>query len=94
MWSSKTKPRSISHKLWLSHGANIVWRDATYASLSAIACNITGTTWNGPRFFGLRGGGKCPQVIENEPVESRAGIAAVDQLRRSSVSPPRTKVRR
>jgi len=30
-----------------------VWRDATYASLSAIACNITGTAWNGPRFFGL-----------------------------------------
>jgi hypothetical protein len=71
-----------------------VWRDETYASLSAIACNITGTTWNGPRFFGLRGGGKCPQVIENEPVESRAGIAAVEQLRRSSVSPPRTNVRR
>ena len=26
-----------------------VWRDATYASLSAIACNIPGTAWNGPR---------------------------------------------
>nr|WP_166179441.1 DUF2924 domain-containing protein [Altererythrobacter segetis] len=27
---------------------------ATYASLSAIARAITGTRWNGPRFFGLR----------------------------------------
>ena len=26
----------------------------TYASLSEIACYITGTRWNGPRFFGLR----------------------------------------
>jgi len=26
----------------------------THASLSEIACDITGTRWNGPRFFGLR----------------------------------------
>ena len=26
----------------------------TFASLSEIACEITGTNWNGPRFFGLR----------------------------------------
>ena len=31
-----------------------VWREATYASLSIIARAITGTAWNGPRFFGLR----------------------------------------
>ena len=31
-----------------------VWRENTYASLSTIARAITGTTWNGPRFFGLR----------------------------------------
>jgi Protein of unknown function (DUF2924) len=30
-----------------------VWREATYASLSMIARAITGTTWSGPRFFGL-----------------------------------------
>jgi hypothetical protein len=28
----------------------------TFDSLSRIAFAITGTTWNGPRFFGLRGG--------------------------------------
>ena len=31
-----------------------VWREATYASLSTVARAITGTNWNGPRFFGLR----------------------------------------
>jgi len=31
------------------------WQGKTYASLSAIAQTITGTAWNGPRFFGLRG---------------------------------------
>jgi hypothetical protein len=31
-----------------------IWRETTYASLSTIARAITGTAWNGPRFFGLR----------------------------------------
>ncbi len=31
-----------------------IWRDTTYSSLSTIARAITGTAWNGPRFFGLR----------------------------------------
>jgi hypothetical protein len=31
-----------------------VWRERSYASLSTIARAITGTAWNGPRFFGLR----------------------------------------
>jgi hypothetical protein len=30
------------------------WNGKTYDSLSKIACAITGTKWNGPRFFGLR----------------------------------------
>jgi hypothetical protein len=30
------------------------WQEKTYPSLSAIAKIITGTNWNGPRFFGLR----------------------------------------
>lgn len=30
------------------------WNGKTYPSLSAIALAITGTRWNGPRFFGLR----------------------------------------
>jgi hypothetical protein len=31
-----------------------VWQEQTYPSLSTIARAITGTSWNGPRFFGLR----------------------------------------
>ncbi len=30
------------------------WQGRTYSSLSEIAKAITGTKWNGPRFFGLR----------------------------------------
>ena len=31
-----------------------LWQEKTYSSLSTIAQLITGTKWNGPRFFGLR----------------------------------------
>jgi Protein of unknown function (DUF2924) len=38
----------------------VVWREETYASLSTIARLVTGTNWNGPKFFGLRiGSGKA-----------------------------------
>jgi len=37
-------------------GEEFRWKDTTYSSLSAAAKAITGTTWNGPRFFGLRKG--------------------------------------
>lgn len=33
-----------------------VYDGERFASLSPIALHITGTRWNGPRFFGLRGG--------------------------------------
>jgi hypothetical protein len=31
-----------------------IWNGTTYRSLSSIAHAITGTKWNGPRFFGMR----------------------------------------
>lgn len=31
----------------------LVWRGATYRTLSAVAVAITGTKWSGPKFFGL-----------------------------------------
>jgi hypothetical protein len=31
-----------------------VWEGASYSSLSAIARAITGTVWNGPRFFAIK----------------------------------------
>src|SRR3989440_10752211 len=33
----------------------VAWKGQTYDSLSKVAFAITGTNWNGPRFFGLRG---------------------------------------
>ena len=35
------------------------WRGATWRSLSAIAREITGAHWSGPRFFGLIGKGRA-----------------------------------
>ena len=31
-----------------------IWNGGNHSSLSAIARAVTGTKWNGPRFFGLR----------------------------------------
>ncbi len=40
-----------------------LWNGRTYRSLSGIARAITGTTWNGPRFFGMREvNGKAPEA--------------------------------
>jgi Protein of unknown function (DUF2924) len=36
------------------------WNGNTYGSLSMIAKAITGTSWNGHRFFGLRSGRRSP----------------------------------
>jgi len=35
------------------------WNGVTYRSLSEVAFAITGTRWNGPRFFGLKTSGKA-----------------------------------
>jgi len=43
------------------------WRDKTYPSLSAIAMAITGTSWNGPRFFGLRAGKGDAELSPDQP---------------------------
>jgi Protein of unknown function (DUF2924) len=43
------------------------WNGAIYPSLSSIARAITGTAWNGPRFFGLRA--KANKGEKNEPVQ-------------------------
>ena len=33
--------------------SGMVWEGRTYRSLSAIAREVTGTPWSGPRFFGI-----------------------------------------
>jgi hypothetical protein len=42
-----------SHRVMVLAGG-FVWNGQTYDSLTKIAFAITGTRWNGPRFFGLR----------------------------------------
>jgi Protein of unknown function (DUF2924) len=41
------------HTVTVTHDG-FVWQDRTYPSLSAVVRTITGTSWNGRRFFGLR----------------------------------------
>jgi Protein of unknown function (DUF2924) len=41
------------HRVMVLDGG-FAWQGRTYSSLSEIAKAITGTKWNGPRFFGLR----------------------------------------
>jgi Protein of unknown function (DUF2924) len=41
------------------------WNGQTYDSLSKVAFAITGTKWNGPRFFGLRD--REDRVMEAQP---------------------------
>lgn len=43
-------------------GDGFVWNGTTYPSLTKIAFAITGTRWNGPRFFGLREAGTGAQT--------------------------------
>ena len=56
----RIKPGSILVREWSGelHRVTVLeigfaWNGATYRSLSEVARAITGTRWNGPRFFGL-----------------------------------------
>jgi hypothetical protein len=40
--------------------SGFAWNGVTYESLSKVARAITGTNWNGPRFFGLRDRARAP----------------------------------
>jgi hypothetical protein len=54
-------PGTILTREWNGHIHRVMavqdgfaWEGNTYDSLSKVALSITGTKWNGPRFFGLR----------------------------------------
>lgn len=63
-----------------------VWREATYSSLSTIARAITGTTWNGPRFFGLR---LTPAKNEGKAAQPTAAGTSCAARRRAPGNPDR-----
>ena len=57
------------------------WREKTYASLSTIARAITGTSWNGPRFFGLRGASSADLVEPAAPAEPKPHFSTRTSVR-------------
>jgi hypothetical protein len=59
-----------------------LWRDMTYSSLSIIAQAITGTKWNGPRFFGLR--------VRSQPTNADA---VIDSQKQKPAKPNSSSVR-
>jgi len=52
------------------------WRGKTYRSLSQIARAMTGTSWNGHRFFGLRPSREDPPKKSRRPVAGAPSDAA------------------
>lgn len=50
--------------------AGFVWRGVTYPSLSAIARAVTGTAWNGHRFFSLREAETNLTQVTSAPVDA------------------------
>jgi hypothetical protein len=62
-----------------------LWRETTYPSLSTIARVITGTAWNGHRFFGLRPGRNRREDIRPSHAERGPGTADA-ALRRAASS--------
>jgi hypothetical protein len=83
----RIKPGSVLVREWkgLSHRVMVLadgfaYDGDTYSNLSEIAGRITGTRWNGPRFFGLR------SKIEEGGKTTKAGHpSAADRV---SIAPP------
>ena len=63
-----------------------IWREKSYGSLSTIARQITGTNWNGPRFFGLRMPGRREHEFDAKPVAPTPDIKPKVRHRRSRIS--------
>ncbi|MGJ0531855.1 DUF2924 domain-containing protein [Methylocystis sp.] len=65
------------------------WEGRIYPSLSTIALKITGTNWNGPRFFGLRGDEESARSADvDETIQSRA-LPTSSSIRPSRNTPAR-----
>ena len=58
---TELSPGTLLVRVWEGQSQRVMvmadgfaWNGQTYDSLSKVAFAITGTKWNGPRFFGLR----------------------------------------
>lgn len=63
--------QGVVHEVLVVSGG-LCWQGTTYDSLSTIAKKITGTSWNGPRFFGLRSKKMYDQ--QEDPITGRASV--------------------
>ena len=77
--------QGVVHEVLVVPGG-FCWQGKTYDSLSTIAKTITGTGWNGPRFFGLRSRRMYDQ--EEDPT---AGQRSVDCGRKPKPPPSSRK---
>ncbi len=71
--------KGVIHEVLVVPGG-FCWEAKTYDSLSTIAKKITGVTWNGPRFFGLRS--KKPEADDAAPTAGASVALAADVRRR------------
>jgi hypothetical protein len=53
--------RGVRHTVTVTSDG-FIWQDKSFSSLSAVAGAITGTSWNGRRFFGLQAERKSHQA--------------------------------
>jgi Protein of unknown function (DUF2924) len=51
------------------------YEDRTFSNLSEIARLITGTRWNGPRFFGLRREKRDDSIASTETVQAKSAVS-------------------
>ena len=71
------------------------WRGQTFDSLSIIAKRITGVSWNGPRFFGLRAAkNQMAEAVQAGGVDVSPAQIASQGARSSSNKPSRRSGRR
>ena len=56
------------------------WRGKSFNSLSQIAKAMTGTSWNGHRFFGLRQAKDTPRAVRGSRKTKAPGDATTGRL--------------
>ena len=72
--------QGVVHEVLVVSGG-FCWQGKTYDSLSTIAKTITGTSWNGPRFFGLRS-----KKLYDQEEGATSGPASIDHDRKPQPS--------
>jgi hypothetical protein len=77
-----------SHRVMIAEDG-FYYEDRTYSNLSEIARLITGTRWNGPRFFGLR-----RQKSDDSTASALGGQAKAADIRRLKNPNPKSIAKR